>query len=160
MSNTIDWKRANSEGLLGVDFSSKIGKNTNIWYYTNIVESTIGNNVNIGNNCEIFRANIGNNTRVGFGSFICEGVTIGRNCFIGPRVCFTNDKYPSLTIKRHKILKTIVEDNVTIGANATILPGLTLGKGCLIGAGSVVTKDVKPKAIVYGNPATGVYELE
>jgi acetyltransferase-like isoleucine patch superfamily enzyme len=134
---------------------SKIGKETKIWDYTVVLESTIGNNVNIGNSCELYRCTIGDYTRIGFGTFICEGVTIGKRCFISPGVFFTNDKYPILKKKNEirKLYKTIIEDNVTIGANTTILPGLTIGKGSFIGAGSVVTKNVLPGALVYGNPA-------
>jgi len=84
-------------------------------------------------------------------AFIPDGVKIGNNVFIGPHVCFTNDKYPP----SHGVgwLPTTVEDSAAIGANATILPGITLGTGCTIGAGSVVTKNVAPHKIVKGNPA-------
>jgi UDP-2-acetamido-3-amino-2,3-dideoxy-glucuronate N-acetyltransferase len=140
---------------------NKIGKNTKIWDYVTIVDSTIGHDVNIGNCCEIYKANIGDYTRVGFGSFICEGVTIGKRCFISPRVCFTNDKFPYLKKKGEvrKLLKTVVDDDVVIGANVTILPGLKIGKAAFIGAGSVVTKDVPTGHIVYGNPAKSPPDL-
>lgn len=82
-------------------------------------------------------------------AFIPNGVTIGNDVFIGPHVCFTNDKNPPSP----KWEETKVEDNVSIGANCTILPGVTLGKGCKIGAGSVVTKSVPSGETWFGNPA-------
>ena len=94
---------------------------------------------------------IGDNTNIQEFVFIPNGVTIGDNVFIGPHVCFTNDKYPPS--KGKYWAKTLVEDDVVIGANATILPGVILKKGCKVGAGSVVTKDVQEGQVVVGNPA-------
>jgi UDP-2-acetamido-3-amino-2,3-dideoxy-glucuronate N-acetyltransferase len=98
----------------------------------------IGNNVQIGERCKIQAF-----------CFIPEGVTIGNDVFLGPRVTFTNDKYPPSP----NWSKTIVEDDVSIGAGAVILPGVTLHKGCKIGAGAVVTKDVPEGQTWVGNPA-------
>ena len=98
----------------------------------------VGNGVKIGKNCKIQAF-----------SFIPTGVTIGDDVFIGPHVCFTNDKNPP----SGKWSETFVEDGVSIGAGAVILSGLTIHKNARIGAGSVVTKDVKAGAIVVGNPA-------
>jgi|25BtaG_2_1085352.scaffolds.fasta_scaffold12855_3 acetyltransferase-like isoleucine patch superfamily enzyme len=83
--------------------------------------------------------------------FIPNGVLIGNNVFIGPHVCFANDKHPPSKGKHW--MSTVVEDNVVIGANTTILPGVTLKEGCVIGAGAVVTKDVERCTTVVGNPA-------
>ena len=83
--------------------------------------------------------------------FIPNGVTIGDNVFIGPHVCFTNDKHPPSKGKEWRPI--IVEDDVIIGANATILPGVTLRKGCVVGAGAVVTHNVREHTTVVGNPA-------
>lgn len=98
----------------------------------------IGDGVVIGEHCKIQAF-----------SFIPTGVKIGDNVFIGPRVTFTNDKYPP----SDEWLDTIVEDGVSIGAGTIILPGLRLGRGCKIGAGALVTKDVPSGVITYGFPA-------
>lgn len=97
------------------------------------------------------KVKIGKQVKIQAFAFIPDGVTIGDNVFIGPHVCFTNDKYPPSHGKGWS--ETIVEDGVSIGANATILPGITLSKHCRIGAGSVVTKSVKANSTVKGNPA-------
>ncbi len=95
---------------------------------------------------------IGDYCKIRAFTLIPSGVKIGNRVFIGPRVTFTNDKYPRVN-GRFNLLKTIVEDDVSIGAAAVILPGIRIGKGSMIGAGSVVTKDVPSNAIVVGNPA-------
>ena len=100
----------------------------------------IGEGVVIGDRCKIEAF-----------SFIPSGVSLGNDVFIGPHVCFTNDKHPPSGGKNWTT--TIVYDGVVIGAGAVILPGLTLGTGCVIGAGAVVTKNVPQDALVVGNPA-------
>jgi acetyltransferase-like isoleucine patch superfamily enzyme len=109
-----------------------------------------------GENCTIHaytwigdKVTMGKNVKVQAFAFIPNGVTIGDNVFVGPHVCFTNDKYPPMGEWRD----TFVQDGAVIGANATILPGVTLGYGCQIGAGAVVTKDVPPGETWVGNPA-------
>lgn len=92
---------------------------------------------------------VGPKTRIQAHAFIPKGVTIGANCFIGPRVTFCNDKYPPSGV----ITGITVEDDVVIGAGATILPGVTISKGAKIGAGAVVTRDVPLGATWVGNPA-------
>lgn len=82
-------------------------------------------------------------------AFLPNGVTIGKNVFIGPHVCFTNDKHPPSS----EWSDTIVEEGASIGAGSIILPGITIGVGAKIGAGSVVTKDVPDGETWYGNPA-------
>lgn len=98
----------------------------------------IGNNVIIGDRCKIQAF-----------AFIPEGVQLGNDVFIGPHVCFTNDRYPP----SQEWLQTIVGDGVSIGANATITPGITIGAGARIAAGAVVTKDIPPGTHVRGVPA-------
>jgi acetyltransferase-like isoleucine patch superfamily enzyme len=132
----------------------KIGQNTKIWHEDKsvILDCTIGDDctihalVWIGNNVII-----GDRCKVQAFGFIPEGVTIGNDVFIGPRVTFTNDLYPPASQKDW--LDTCVEDGVSIGAGAVILPGITIGKGARIGAGAVVTRSVPPNVCVVGNPA-------
>lgn len=91
---------------------------------------------------------IGPGTRVQAFAFIPTGVEIGRDCFIGPHVCFTNDKYPPSD--RSEWLPTFVDDGVSIGAGAIILPGVRLGRGCRIAAGAVITRDVEAYTLEFG----------
>jgi UDP-2-acetamido-3-amino-2,3-dideoxy-glucuronate N-acetyltransferase len=98
----------------------------------------IGNKVVIGERCKVQAF-----------AFLPEGVKIGNDVFIGPHVCFTNDKHPP----SDQWSETIVEDGAVIGANSTILPGIRIGAKAMVGAGSVVTRDVPPGETVVGNPA-------
>ncbi len=112
------------------------------WGVCNIYESArIGDNVNIGTFTEIGNnVTIGNNVRIGAMCYIPEGVTIEEDVFIGPRVTFTNDKYPPS--HKENWLPTVVKKGARLGAGVTVICGVTIGQGALIGAGSVVTKDV------------------
>ena len=117
---------------------------------SNIGDCTIGDGSTIHSHVWIGdRVSIGKRAKIQAFSFIPTGVRIGDDVFIGPRVTFTNDKYPPSP----DWSITIVGDNVSIGACAVILPGVTLGNGCKIGAGSVVTKDVPEGETWFGNPA-------
>lgn len=143
-----------------VSKDSKIGKDVTIWHHCNIYSSTIiGNNTSIGAYTEIGGSEIGDNCKVEAFVFIPPGIKIGNNVFVGPRVTFTNDRYPKVS-SFDKPEKTIVEDGVVIGASVTILPGITLHKNCLIGAGSVVTRDVPANTIVIGTPAKPIGSVD
>lgn len=104
-------------------------------------DSTIHSHVWIGKG-----VHVGERCKVQAFCFIPEGVTIGDDCFIGPRVTFTNDKHPPSDV----LTDTYVEDHVSIGAGAIILPGIRIGVGAVIGAGAIVVHDVAPGAEVKG----------
>src|SRR5215471_3883891 len=107
------------------------------------------------------RASVGRNCKISSHSFVCEGVEIGDEVFVGHSVVFINDKYPRATTESGalqtdadwKVVPTIVKSRASIGSNATILSGVTIGEGAIVGAGAVVTKDVPAGATVAGNPA-------
>jgi acetyltransferase-like isoleucine patch superfamily enzyme len=128
------------------------GKNVRISPFVNLYGCILEDEVFIGPYVEIQKnVLIKRGTRISSHSFICSGVTIGENCFIGHGVMFTNDKFTENRnewIERH----TVVGNNVRIGSNSTILP-VNIGDNSIIGAGSVVTKDVYSNLIVKGNPA-------
>lgn len=140
----------------------KVGKNVKIFDFVNAYECTIGDNTKIGTFVEIQKdVVIGKNCKISSHTFICRGVYIHDNVFIGHNVSFINDKYPrAVNIngsmqdeKDWKVIKTIVDEGASIGTSVTIMCGLTIGKDAIVGAGSVVIKDVPAKAIVVGNPA-------
>src|SRR5215467_215335 len=128
----------------------------------NLYGCTVGAETKIGAFVEIQKnAQIGARCKISSHSFVCEGVTIEDECFIGHGVMFTNDIYPSAvnvdgtpqTESDWQVVKTTVKRRASIGSNATIIAGITIGEGALIGAGAVVTKDVPDFAIVAGVPA-------
>lgn len=119
--------------------------------------SNISQEANIGENCTIHafvsihdEVTIGNNCKIQSYAFIPNGVTIEGNVFIGPHVCFTNDRNFSINWRPEK---TIVRKGAKIGAGAVILPGIEIGENAIVGAGAVVTKSVLPNSKVVGNPA-------
>jgi acetyltransferase-like isoleucine patch superfamily enzyme len=135
----------------------KIGKGTVLRKFINVYGCTIGRDCMIGTFVEIQKgAHIGNNVRVQSHSFICEGVSVEDDVFIGHHVVFINDNKPTVAHalrKDWKLMPVHVKKGATIGSNATILGGVTIGKNAMVGAGSVVTKDVPDGATVAGNPA-------
>jgi UDP-2-acetamido-3-amino-2,3-dideoxy-glucuronate N-acetyltransferase len=139
-----------------------LGKGTRIFNFVNAYGCSIDDNSKIGAFVEIQKgASIGKNCKISSHTFICEGVHIEDNVFIGHGVMFTNDLFPKATNSDGspqteadwKLIKTIVKKGASIGSNATILCGITIGENALIGAGSVVTKDVLPNTVVAGVPA-------
>jgi acetyltransferase-like isoleucine patch superfamily enzyme len=142
----------------------KLGSGVKVFSFVNLYGCEIGDKTKIGAFVEIQKgAMIGKGCKISSHSFICEGVIIQDNCFVGHGVMFINDNYPraanedgSLETEEDwasRFVRTHVGKNVSIGSNATILGGITIGDGSLIGAGAVVTRDVPPKTVVAGNPA-------
>jgi UDP-2-acetamido-3-amino-2,3-dideoxy-glucuronate N-acetyltransferase len=127
----------------------------------NLYGCTIGDNCKIAAFVEIQRGSVlGGNVKVEAFAFIPSGVTIEEGAFIGPHVCFTNDRYPAavtgagepMTGADWEIVPTLVKRGASIGANATIICGVTIGENALVGAGSTITRDVPPGMLVVGNP--------
>ena len=128
------------------------GKSVKIMPYTNLYGCKLGANVFVGPFVEIQNdVVVGKSTRISSHTFICSGVSIGSNCFIGHGVMFINDKFTE-SRKKWIARQTVIGNNVRIGSNATILP-VTIGNNAIIGAGSVVTNDVPEGIAVKGNPA-------
>lgn len=129
----------------------KIGRNVETGHRVLIREETeIGDSSVVGTDTVIDgRVKIGVGARIETGVYIPPLTIIGRNVFLGPRVVFTNDKYP---VSR-RLVGAVVEDNVAIGANATIIAGVRIGEGAVVASGAVITKDVKPRTVVAGVPA-------
>ena len=136
-------------GIKNVD----LGTGVSIVNPVNLYGCKISDNCKIGPFVEIqSEVTIGEKSTVSSHSFICSGVEIGKEVFIGHGVMFINDKFDSDKIDNWVKRDTYIGDNVRIGSNSTILP-VKIGNGAVIGAGSVVTKDVPPGATVCGNPA-------
>jgi acetyltransferase-like isoleucine patch superfamily enzyme len=140
----------------------KLGRNVRIHSFTNLYGCEIGDDVKVGTFVEIQKgAKIGSRCKISSHSFICEGVTLEDDVFIGHNVVFTNDRYPRATNaggrlqteSDWKCIPTLVKRGASIGSGAVLLCGITVGENAMIGAGSVVTKDVPPDTIVAGNPA-------
>ena len=140
----------------------KLGKNVKIYDFVNLYGCEIGDNTKIGTFVEIQKgAKIGKNCKISSHTFICEGVTIEDEVFIGHNVTFMNDLSPRATTDAGelqtnddwKCIPTLVKRGASVGSSATILCGITIGERALVGAGSVVTKDVPSNRTVVGNPA-------
>ncbi len=151
-----------TEDLVSIAADVRLGLNVKLAKFVNLYGCAVGDNTKIGAFVEIQKnATVGNNCKISSHSFICEGVTIEDNVFIGHGVIFTNDSYPRATQKDGelqtevdwKVERTVVSKGASIGSGATILANVTIGENALIGAGSVVTKDVPANAVVAGNPA-------
>jgi acetyltransferase-like isoleucine patch superfamily enzyme len=140
----------------------KLGTNVRLSKFINLYGCEIGDETKIGAFVEIQKnASVGKRCKISSHSFICEGVVIEDNVFIGHGVTFINDSYPRATtldgdLKTEadwKVERTVIKKGASIGSGATILSNTHIGENAIVGAGSVVTRDVPPNAIVTGNPA-------
>jgi acetyltransferase-like isoleucine patch superfamily enzyme len=147
----------------------KLGKNVKMSKFINLYGCEVGDNTKIGAFVEIQKnAKVGKNCKVSSHTFICEGVTIEDNVFIGHSVTFINDSYPRATTadgqlqteKDWHVEKTLVKKGASIGSGATVLSNVVIGENAIVGAGSVVTRDVPPNMIVAGNPARVLQSIE
>jgi len=140
----------------------KLGQGVRIFAFTNLYGCEIGDESKIGTFVEVQKgARIGRRCKVSSHTFICEGVTLEDEVFVGHSVTFTNDLYPRSTATGGQLQTeadwacrpTLVKQGASIGSGATLLCGITIGEKAIVGAGAVVTKDVPAYAVVAGNPA-------
>jgi acetyltransferase-like isoleucine patch superfamily enzyme len=139
----------------------KLGKDVKLSKFINLYGCEIGDETKIGAFVEIQKnANVGKRCKISSHTFICEGVSIEDNVFIGHGVMFINDSYPRATSNGQlqteadwKVERTVIKKGASLGSGATILSNVTVGENAIVGAGSVVTKDVPANAVVAGNPA-------
>ncbi len=140
----------------------KLGKNTRIYAFVNLYGCEIGDETSIGTFVEIQKgAKIGARCKIQSHTFICEGVTIEDEVFVGHNVNFLNDRHPAATTETGAVKSdadwtlepTLVRRRAAIGTGAIIMPGVTIGAGAMVGAGAIVTADVQDGTVVVGNPA-------
>lgn len=147
----------------------QVGANVRIFDFVNAYGCSIDDNSKVGAFVEIQKGStIGKNCKISSHTFICEGVHIEDNVFIGHNVTFINDRFPRATNidgslqtdDDWKLEETRIKKDASIGSSVTILCGVTVGEGAIVGAGSVVTKDVAPYTIVAGNPAVFLRKID
>jgi acetyltransferase-like isoleucine patch superfamily enzyme len=155
--------------FLSIADDVKIGENVKLSKFINLYGCSIGDNTKIGAFVEIQKnATVGKNCKISSHTFICEGVTIEDNVFIGHSVTFINDTCPRATNPdgtlqtedNWQVEPTLIKKGASIGSGATILGNVTICENAIVGAGSVVTEDVPPDAIVAGNPAKVLRRLK
>ena len=147
----------------------KLGQGVKLAKFINLYGCEIGDETKVGAFVEIQKnATVGKRCKISSHTFICEGVTIEDNVFIGHGVMFINDTYPRATAAGGslqteadwKVERTVIKRGASIGSGATILCNTTVGENAIVGAGSVVTKDVPANSIVAGNPAKVLRYIE
>jgi UDP-2-acetamido-3-amino-2,3-dideoxy-glucuronate N-acetyltransferase len=140
----------------------KLGQGVKVYDFVNLYGCQIDDNTKVGTFVEIQKgAKIGKNCKISSHTFICEGVTVEDDVFVGHNVSFINDKYPRSTTgggqmqteADWKVVTTLVKKGASIGTSTTVLCGVTIGENAIVGAGSVVTKDVPANTVVAGVPA-------
>jgi acetyltransferase-like isoleucine patch superfamily enzyme len=157
-----------AEGFRRVALDVKLGKNVRIYDFANLYGCEVGDDTKIGTFVEVQKGvKIGRRCKISSHSFICEGVTLEDEVFVGHNVTFINDRFPRAcdsggalkTEKDWSCERTLVKRGASIGSSATLLCGITVGEQSIVGAGSVVTKDVPAYSIVAGNPAKLIKSL-
>jgi acetyltransferase-like isoleucine patch superfamily enzyme len=147
----------------------KLGQDVKLSKFINLYGCEVGDETKIGAFVEIQKnAKVGKRCKISSHTFICEGVTIEDNVFIGHSVTFINDSFPRATTANGglqteqdwNVERTLVKKGASIGSGATILSNVVIGENAIVGAGSVVTKDVPPHCIVAGNPAKVLRYIE
>lgn len=146
----------------------KLGRNVRLFGYANLYGCELGDDVKVGPFVEIQKGvKIGNRCKISSHSFLCQGVVLEDDVFVGHNVTFTNDLFPRATNGTGQLqseadwecLPTVVKRGASIGSGVTLLCGITIGENALIGAGSVVVRDVPPDMVVAGNPARPIRSL-
>jgi len=146
----------------------KLGRNVRLFGYANLYGCELGDDVKVGPFVEIQKGvKIGNRCKISSHSFLCQGVILEDDVFVGHNVTFTNDMFPRATNGNGLLqtetdwqcLPTVVKRGASIGSGVTLLCGITIGENALIGAGSVVVRDVPPDMVVAGNPARPIRSL-
>ena len=147
----------------------KLGENVKLANFVNLYGCEVGDSTKIGAFVEIQKnAKVGKHCKISSHTFICEGVTVEDNVFVGHGVVFINDSYPRATNpdgtlqtdQDWKVETTVVKKGASVGSGATILANVTIGENAIVGAGSVVTKSVPPNTVVAGNPAKVLRTIE
>ena len=161
-TRTLENQKNDMETFNRIASDVTLGRSVKIFGFANLYGCTVGDESRIGCFVEIQKnASVGARCKISSHSFICEGVTIEDDVFIGHHVCFINDLLPRAsrpdgtlqTDADWKVIPILVERRATIGSGAVILGGVTIGAGAIVGAGAVVTKSVAPRSVVAGNPA-------
>jgi acetyltransferase-like isoleucine patch superfamily enzyme len=147
----------------------QFGNNVKVFDFVNLYGCSIDDNSKVGTFTEIQKnAFIGKNCKISTHTFVCEGVNIEDNVFVGHNVTFINDRYPRSTNGNGRlqteddwsVIETRVKKGASIGSSSTIMCGVTIGKNAIVGAGSVVTRDVPPETIVAGVPAKKLRDVK
>ena len=156
------------DNFLSIATSVRLGREVKLSKFINLYGCEIGDETKIGAFVEIQKnATVGKRCKISSHTFVCEGVTIEDNVFVGHNVAFINDSYPRATSGDQlqteadwKVERTVVKKGASIGSGSTILANITIGENALVGAGSVVTKDVPANTIVAGNPARVLRKID
>lgn len=169
MSTTASIEAAASRRFSLIAADVKLGERVKIFSFTNLYGCEIGDETKIGTFVEIQKGvRIGRRCKISSHTFICEGVTLEDEVFVGHNVTFINDLFPRATTADGRLQTeadwhcrpTLVRRGASIGSGATLLAGITVGEYALVGAGSVVTRDVPPHTVVAGNPARILRRLQ